>query len=53
MKGHDYTLCLFCAKWDNNINFKKKSETRLEKKEIQLVKLLKTFSCYTTYAHVV
>ncbi len=32
MKGHNYTLCLLCAKWDINTNSKKMNETRLEKK---------------------
>ncbi len=32
MKGHDYILCLFCAKWDRNTKLKKVSENRLDKK---------------------
>jgi hypothetical protein len=52
MKGHDYTLCLLCEKWDNNNKWRKVNDNRLGKKT-QLLKLLKTFSCHTTYAHVV
>jgi hypothetical protein len=32
MKGHDYTLCLLCVKWDNSTKSRKKSESGLEKK---------------------
>jgi hypothetical protein len=31
IKGHDYILYLFCAKWDNNAKLSKMSESELEK----------------------
>jgi hypothetical protein len=32
MKSQDYILCLVCAKWNYNIQSKKVSESKLEKK---------------------
>jgi hypothetical protein len=32
LKGHYYTLCLLCVKWDNSTKSRKMSESILEKK---------------------
>jgi len=32
LKGHNYTLCLLCVKWDNPTKLRKVSENRLENK---------------------
>jgi len=52
MKGHDYTLCLLYAKWDNNTKRRKMSESRLEKSK-HILSFLKYISCHTTDVHVV
>jgi len=43
MKGHDYILCLLCAKWNNNITSRKMNESRLEKIKQNLLSFLKLF----------
>jgi hypothetical protein len=52
MKGHDYTLCLLCEKWDNNTKRRKMNESRLEKSKHTLSFSLRK-SCHATYVHAV